>query len=232
MPTECAGLARGRMMRITRLDECGAPVEGLTSTLVTTGFILVTDTPNYQDPEDITQSNANGELCVDDQSDPALRWLDLEIQLCVVDPDAINMITGDPLVADDDTPVNTVGYRIDAGLSGSANFALELWSGVPGQPCAPGGFANYGYHLYPWVKQATWGERTVQNGAYTITINARTQAGSPWGVGPYDIRRDAAVPATLEPLLTAIGTEQHYHFELTDAPLPTPGCGAIELAIP
>lgn len=232
MPTECAGLARGRMLRLTRLDECGNVVEGLVSTLVTTGFILVTDTANYQDPEDITQPNANGDLCVDDQSDPALRWLDLEIQLCVVDPDAINLITGDPVVVDDDTPVNNVGYRIDAGLTGSANFALELWSGVPNQACAPGGFATYGYHLYPWVKQATWGERSVANGAYTITITARTQAGSPWGVGPYDIRRDSTVPATLEPLLTPIGADQHYHYELADAPLPTPGCGAVELAIP
>lgn len=219
-------------MRLTRLDACGTPVEGVCSTLVTEGFILVTDTANYQDPEDITQSNANGKLCVDDQSDPALRWLDLEIQLCVIDPDAINMITGDPLVTDDAVSPNTVGYRIDQSLTGTANFALELWSGVPGQPCSVGGFTTYGYHLYPWVKQATWGERTVQNGAYNITINARTQQGSPWGVGPYSIRRDATVPATLEPLFTAISSDQPYHFELTDAPLPTATCGCTELVIP
>jgi hypothetical protein len=55
---------------------------------------------------------------------------------------------------------------------------------------------------------------------------------SPWGVGPYDIRRDAVTPATLEPLLTAIGPEQMLHYQLTSAPLPTPACGAVELAIP
>lgn len=232
MATICGGMARGKRLRITRLDECGAPVEGMCSTLVTEGFILVTDTANYQDPEDITQANADGALCVDDQSDPALRWMDLEIQLCTVDPDAITMMTGDPLVLDDAATPNTVGYRIDSALTGTGNFALEVWSGVPGQPCSAAGFTQYGYHLFPWVKQATFQERSVQNGVYTVTLNARTQAGSAWGVGPYNIRRDATVPATLEPLLTAIGATQHYHFQWSTAPLPTAACGCTELVIP
>jgi hypothetical protein len=232
MATICGGMARGKRLRLTRLDECGEPVEGTCSTLVTEGFILVTDTANYQDPEDITQANADGALCVDDQSDPALRWMDLEIQLCTIDPDAITMMTGDPTVLDDAVAPNTVGYRIDSALTGTGNFALEVWSGVPGQACTAGGFPLFGYHLFPWVKQATFQERTVQNGVYTVTLNARTQAGSTWGVGPYNIRRDATVPATLEPLITPIGATQHYHFQWSDAPLPTAACGCTELVIP
>jgi hypothetical protein len=220
-------------MRLTRLDECGAIVEGLTSTLVTDAFVQVTDTPVYQDPEDIQQTNANGDLCVDDQSDPALRWLDLNLQFCRVDPDAINIVTGDPLVVDDAVAPNTVGYRLDALLTGTANFALEIWAGVPGQACTAGGFPVYGYFLYPWVKQARWDESVpAANAAHTFAFTARTQAGSAWGVGPYDIRRDAAIPATLEPLLTPIGANQHKHFEFSSAPLPTAACGAVELAIP
>ena len=42
----------------------------------------VTATPVYQDQEDITQTDANGDLCIDDQSDPALRWLELNMLLC------------------------------------------------------------------------------------------------------------------------------------------------------
>jgi hypothetical protein len=232
MPTVCGSMARGRMMRLTRLDECGTPVEGVCSTLVTDGFILVTDTPNYQDPEEITQPNANGALCVDDQSDPALRWLDLAIQMCVVDPDAINILTGDPVVSDDAAVANTVGYRVDGGLTGSGNFALELWSGVPGQPCDLTGFPTFGYWLFPWVRQVTWGETSVANAALILNFNARTSAGAGWGVGPYNIRRDATVPATLEPLLTAIGTEQHKHFQWTTFAPPESACGCTELVIP
>lgn len=233
MPTQCASLARGKMLRITELDECGAVVEGPTSSLVSTSFVSVTWTPNYLEAEEISQADANGALCVDDRSDPALRWLDLEISICVVDPDMINLMTGDPLVVDDATPTpNTVGFRIDAALTGSANFALELWSGITGQACAAGGFPAYGYWLFPWVKDVQWGETVVQNGALLLNFTARAVMDSQWGVGPYPIRRDAAVPATLEPLLTAIGEDQVLHYQITTAPLPTPGCGAVELAIP
>lgn len=233
MATICGSQARARVMRLTRLDECGTPVEGVCSTLTTSGMIQVVDTPTYQDVEEITQTNANGDLCIDDQSDPALRFLALEVQLCLVDPDAVNFITGDPLVLDDATPTaNTVGFRTDAALTGSGNFALEIWTGVPNQACDPAGFATYGYWLYPWVTQANWGEITFANAAINLDFTARTRAGSNWGVGPYDIRRDATVPATEEPLLTAIGATQHRHFQWTTLAPPTPVCGCTELVIP
>lgn len=232
MPTQCGSMARGRRMRLTRLDECGEPVEGICSTLVTSGFVSVVSTPNYQDAEEITVANANGDNCIDDRSAPNLRWVDLAIQFCLVDPDAVNIITGDPLVSDDAVAANTVGWRLDAALSGSANFALELWSGVPGQTCPASGFLNYGYWLWPWVKDAQWGEKTVSNAGLTLDFTARTNAGSTWGVGPYNIRRDATVPATLEPLLTSIGATQHEHFQWTTLEPPAAVCGCTELVIP
>ena len=233
MATICSTQARGKMMRLTLLDECGAVVEGPASTLVTKSFVSVTPTPNYLEAEEISQADADGELCIDDRSDPALRWVDLSIIVCVTDPQMINLITGDPLVVDDATPTpNTVGFRINAALTGTANFALEIWSGITGQSCAAGGTPAYGYWLYPWVKDAQWGEWVHQNGALVLTFTARAVNDSQWGVGPYDVRRDATVPATLEPLLTPIDDDDFVHFEVTSAPLPTPACGAVALPAP
>lgn len=229
MATTCVSMARGRMLRLTRLDECGAPVEGASSVVTTKGFVSVTATPVYTDQEDITQTDANGDSCIDDLSDVNLRWLELNVLFCNIDPNAVNIITGDPLVVDDAATPNTVGWRWDASVSGSANFAMEVWSGIPGQACDPAGFPQFGYWLYPFVVQAQIQEYVVENGALTLGFTARTSAGSQWGVGPYDVRRDATVPATLEPLLTAIGSQQHGHFEVTSAPLPTPACGATVL---
>lgn len=230
MAVQCANMARGKMMRITRLNSCGVPVPGATSTLVTKAFVSGTFTPNYSDVEEINQQDANGDNCIEDRSDPALRWVDIELIICVVDPTMINLITGDPLVVDDATPTpNTVGFRLDTELSGDANFALEIWSGITGQACDAAGFTKYGYWLFPWVQDAQWGEIVVENGPLTLTFTARATIGSGWGVGPYMVRRDAAVPATLEPLLTAIGPTQPMHFEVTSAPLPTPACGAVAL---
>ena len=134
--------------------------------------------------------------------------------------------------ANDAVAPDTVGFRMDADLTGTASFALEIWSGVTGQACTVGGFPEYGYWLFPGVKDARWGEWVIQNGALTLTFTARAIFGGGWGVGPYDIRRDAVAPATLEPLLTAIGASQPMHFEVTSAPLPTPACGAVVLPAP
>lgn len=229
MATICANQARGKMMRLTLLDSCGEPVEGPASTLVSKSFVSVTATPNYVEAEEISQVDANGDVCIEDRSDPALRWIDLSIIVCVTDPQMINLITGDPVVVDDALTPNTVGFRINAALTGTANFALEIWSGITGQGCTAAGFTNYGYWLYPWVKDAQWGEWVHQNGALVLTFTARAVNDSPWGVGPYNIRRDAVTPATLEPLLTPIDDDDFVHFEVTSAPLPTPACGAVAL---
>lgn len=232
MANVCSSMARGRTARVTRLDSCGVPVEGLTSTIVTGGFVQVVTTPVYQDAEEIQVLNANGDLCVDDQADPALRWLTTAITLCNVNPLLVNILTGDPIVSDDAAPTaNTVGYRIDTATTGTAAFALELWSGIPGQACGVGGTEGFGYWLYPFVVQGQWGEWTWGNAGLNLEITARTSAGSGWGVGPYDIRRDSTAPATLEPLLTPITETQHMHFETTTAPIPVAGCEPLALPV-
>lgn len=233
MANTCVGLARGRAMRLTRLDACGVPVEGPDSTLVTGGFVQVVTTPVYQDAEEIQVTNANGQLCIDDQADPALRWLTTAITLCQINPVAINILTGDPIVQDDATPTaNDVGFRIDSAVTGTANFALELWSGVPGQACSTGGTEQFGYWLYPFVVQAQFGEWTLGNAGLTLDLTARTSSGSGWDVGPYaDVRRDAATEA-LEALLTPITETQHMHFEVTTAPVPAASCDPTALPVP
>lgn len=232
MAVVCASMARGKMLRITRLDSCGAVVTGAGSSLVTKAFVSGTFTPNYLEAEEISISDANGDVCISDRSDPALQWIDVSLVICTEDPTMINLITGDPLVLDDAVSPNTVGFRIDTSLTGDANFALELWSGITGQACAAGGFTSYGYWLFPWVQDAQWGEWVIENGALTLTFTARAVVGSQWGVGPYNVRRDATVPATLEPLLTPIGPTQPMHFEVSSAPLPTPACGSVTLPAP
>ena len=230
MAVECASMSRGKMLRITKLNECGTVVTGAGSSLVAKAFVSGTFTPNYQEVQEISVPDANGDICIEDRSPVALRWVDISLVICTLDPTMINLITGDPLVLDDAAPTpNTVGFRLDADLTGSANFGLEFWSGIVGQSCDPAGNTKYGYWLFPWVKDAQWGEWVIQNDALTITFTARAVYGGDWGVGPYDVRRDATVPATLEPLLTAIGADDVVHYELTSAPLPTPACGATTL---
>lgn len=229
MATVCAPLARGRRARLTRLDACGLPAPGAAGTLVTDGFISVGHAPNYLDPEEITQTNANGDLCIDDQGRPQLRWVDLTILMCQVNPDAFSIITGNPLVVDDAVAPNNVGFRIDSDQTGTANFALELWSGVTNQACT-GSTVKYGYWLIPFIVQARVGEWTWENAALTMTLTARTSVGSQWGTGPsaYLVRGDA-VTNTAEKILTPIDTDTHVHYETVTIAPPAAACSPIAL---
>lgn len=235
MATECVRISRGKRMRITRENECGSVVNGASSTLTVEALVTGTLTPNYADAQEISVLNANGDICIDDRSRPALRWIDVSLNVCVWDPTMINLITGDPLVLDNAAPTpNTVGFGIDTALTGSANFGLEIWSGIAGQSCDPNGNVKYQYWLLPWVKDAQWGEwLPAQNDGITATWTARAVTGGDWGVGPYDdVLRDAVTPATLTPLLTPIGATEVLRSITTSAPLPTPTCGATVLPVP
>lgn len=229
--TQCVALARASVMRLTRLDACGAPDAGPTGQLVTDGIINVDYSPTYLDPEEITQLNANGDLCVDDQGRPALRWLDLSIVMCRIDPDAVNIITGNPLVVNDALTPEAVGFRINSAVTGTANFAMELWSRVANQACDAEGNALYGYWLLPFVVQARIGQWSAANAALNLTLTARTSVDSQWGLGPtaYTVRADA-VSGTPERILTPIDDDDHVHFEIVSVPPPAAACGATTLA--
>ena len=54
MAVTCSKMARGKMMRLTLLDECGLVVAGPGSTLVTKSFVSGTFTPNYLEAEEIS----------------------------------------------------------------------------------------------------------------------------------------------------------------------------------
>lgn len=231
MATICGSMSRMAVIRLTRLDACGAPDPGPTGTLVSSGFVNVDASPQYLDPEEITQRNGNGELCIDDAGNPNFRWNNLTMVMCRIDPDAMNITTGNPLVVDEAVTPNTVGWRQDASLTGTVNFALEVWMRVPGQACDAEGNPLFGYWLFPFVTQTRLGDWSMANAALNMTLTARTSAGSQWGQGPaaYLVRRDAVTDAP-EVLLTAISDDQHLHFEWVTVAPPTPACGATVLA--
>lgn len=231
MATVCRSLSRLARVRLTRLDACGAPDPGAAGTLVSNAYINIDASPQYLDPEEITQLNGNGEICISDQGVPQLRWLNLTLVVCQIDPDAVNIVTGNPLVVDDAVAPNTVGYRIDGSLTGTANFALEVWTGVTGQACDAEGNREYGYFLFPYVVQARIGDWSFANAALDMTVTARTEIGSGWGTGPaaYLVRRDAVSDAP-EVLLTAITDDTHMHYEVVTVAPPAAACGAVVLA--
>lgn len=219
---ECYTLLRVPKVRVTALDECGEPEVGTCVQVVTDGIITIAETSEYQERQDFFTPNADGAACVTDTSPPVLKWLNLVLTFCRVDPEMINILTGNPLVLD--SADEAVGFRTREGSVATVNFAFEAWTRISGSDaCGPSGAANYGYVLYPWVVEGTLGDQNFENGVANFVVNARTRSGSGWGVGPYDVVLDgSALPS---PLLSPIVAGDHRHLQLTEVAPPEAVCG-------
>lgn len=230
MPSICHSPIQGTRMRVTRLDDCGAPVEGDCSTVVSKGFISVAMTDNVEAPDEFKVKNAGGEYCFPPiRTRPLLNWIETAIQFCQVDPELFGLVTGSPVITDDDTPVNSIGFATDSDTYASAKFGLEVWTNLADAACSPSG-ARYGYLLLPFLKEGTVGDITIENGPMNFTVNAITAAGTEWGVGPYDVVLDSA--GNPSPLLTALPATRHRQWMLTQLAPPEASCGCQPLVIP
>ena len=217
-------------VRATLLDSCGVPVTGC-STVVTDGIISVAMTKEYEDREEFFVKNGDGVYCVKETNPPILKWINLELTFCNVDPELVNILSAEPLVYDDADSPNATGWSTQEGSAASVNFAFETWTRLSGlsTPCTGG--AEYGYVLFPWVVEGTIGDLTFENGAANFVLNARTSSGSGWGTGPYfvDLSDAAATLDTPIALLTPIGALQHHRMFITRLAPPTATCGCTDL---
>lgn len=227
MATSCFSLIRGRVMRVTRLDGCGARVLGPDSTVVSDGFITVSLAPQTDEGTTISVTNAAGRVCILDTPTPVFLNYTIEIAFCGVDPDLLALVANMPLVENGDG--DSVGFRVNSGTDlSSTGFALEVWSNVPVTACEEGASATYGYMLVPFVKGGILGDISIGNDAVNFTLTgAASKDGSAWGVGPYDVVTDEDdLPS---PLLLAIDDQDHLHVQLTTVEPPTAACGAVAL---
>jgi hypothetical protein len=229
MANKCFSLVRGRAMRVTRLDGCGAVINGATASVVSDGFITVGLTAQTDEGTTISVQNAAGDICILDEPAPKFTGYEISIEFCQVDPGLFEILTGQDVVTDGATPTpGAVGFRMNSGVNASeSGFALEVWSQVPTAVCEPGAGVSYGYFLVPFVQGGLLGDFTIGNDAVNFTMSgARSKDGSAWDVGPYDVVKDAT-GATDSPLLVPIDSKDHLHMQLTTVPPPTASCEYI-----
>jgi len=188
-------------------------------------------TKNYEDREEFFVKNGDGTFCVRETNPPILKWIDLVITFCNVDPDIVNIVAAEPLYTSDDSAATKIGYSTDQDSAASVNFALEAWTRLSGTAALCTGGQEYGYFLFPFVVEGTIGDMTLENGVANFVVNARTTNNSLWGVGPYNVDLSDAA-GTLDnpiPMLTPITSTQHARMFITrlDPPAASCGCAAV-----
>lgn len=221
---------RGRIMRVTRLDDCGAPVLGPASTRVSKGFVSVGLTPNYEKGTTITVLNAHGEVAFNEPADPYLSSMGANVKFTGVDPDLVSLITGNQTVVDG--AASAVGFRLSGAVPVLGGWALEVWTDLGGVACATPGAKPYGYSLVPFLRGGQLDNFTLENGAASFAVTSTTRERPLWGTGPYDVVDVSSTPGTVTPgpLLSAVGAKDHYHLQVTTIAPPTETAGLVPLA--
>jgi hypothetical protein len=189
--------------------------------VVSDGIISIAMTKNYEDRQEFFVKNGDGTFCVKETNPPILKWINLVITLCNVDPDIVNLMAAEPLYSD--SASTKVGFSTEENTTQSVNFALEGWTRLSGTGTICTGGTPFGYVIFPWVIEGTVGDMTFENGVVNFTINARTRSNSLWGVGPYNVALNSG--GTPIPMLTPIGSLQHHRMFVTQLAPPAAACG-------
>jgi hypothetical protein len=232
MTTICFTPWKVPKVRVTQLSSCGVPVTGC-STVVSDGIISIAMTKEYEARQEFFVKNGNGDFCVRETNPPILKWINLVLTFCNVDPELVNIMAAEPVYNNDATSATAIGYSTQEGSAANSNFAFEGWTRLANNgsvPCTGG--VEYGYTLFPWVVEGTVGDVTYENGAANFTVNARTRSGAGWGLGPYFVSYSDNPTGSTTParLFTPITSIQHSRMFVTRYAPPTAACGCTTLS--
>ena len=187
MATKTLRSIKGRRMRLTALDECGAP--DLTSpcgSIVTSGFVSVVWSDEVETGEEFTQKNAWGDFCIAEKDGNRAKWVNVTITMCEIDPEVLVMLGGAvPNYNDTGDIVGAFFTRDPNPLS----FAIEVWTKKAGtDACAPGGGdPEWGYFAGFNVRNGMLdGDLTIENAPMTLGLKGELYgASATWATGPY-----------------------------------------------
>lgn len=222
MPTKILKSIKGNVVRLTRLDACGAPVVGSCSSLVSECFVSVTISGEYEAGTEFVQKNAWGDLCISDKDPDILKRVNVAMQFSELNPDALDFVTDSTSVVDTGT---TVGSTWGSAANDAA-FAVEVWTKATGAACSTS-TPSWGYFLIPFIRNGKLdGDLTIQNDVLSVSLMGEAfpapddgTGKSTWDEGPYPTN----------PFLVTFPELEIFGYVVTTVqpPTDTDGCVAI-----
>lgn len=222
----CGAAAQGSVLRLVKLDSCGNPVTGASSSVVVTdGYTSINTEPQYEDGDVMRTKKANGRLCLNRVGPNAYGNSRITGIMCVVDPDAMVLVSGQRLL----TSGGVTGSGAALGYNNlEAHFSMETWQPLSGEgACDPvTGLQKYLYWAWPHVWNAKINSWTIENGPLEMSFDAETTFPSAlWargpGSGPYWIDDPIDTTEYVDDILWNITT--------TAPPTAPDACGAFLL---
>lgn len=183
MATQILKSIKGKVVRLTRLDECGDVVEGSCTTVVSDCFVSVTMTADIEEGDEYLQKNAFGDFCINDKDVDRIKRVNMSIEFAEINPDSLDIIANaQPVVSSGDTIGSTFGPNTQ-----SESFALEVWTKRTNPDNCDATNPEHGYFLVPFVKNGRIdGDVLIENGALTCSVMGQAfEAPASWDEGPY-----------------------------------------------
>jgi len=225
MTSICATPLKGRVIRLIKLDVCGNPVTGASSAVVVMdGFISMKATPQFEDGTTYIKKRADGLLCVNQMDPSQMKWVDLDGDWCVMDPDAIVLMNGARLISQSATGTGAIFNNI---TTVNQHFSLEIWQEVAGAgACNAAGIQQFIYWAFPNVFNARVQDFTAEQDAleWKEQATALASVSTRWGSLP------TANPPSSYLSGSSFQTGDVYGYNLTTTPPPAASCGAVLLA--
>lgn len=218
----CDLIANLDVVRVTKVDQCGAPIAG-ENAFVTECVASLAMNVNIDTPDDVIYRAANGTLCGVKRGCPTLLGYDIEFNFFQVSPQLVDVLTGQPVVLDN--LAEPVGWD-NCSIPCNSGVAFEFWTELLGQNCTETGAQKYLYGLLPWTTNMYLSDLEVGSEQVTFQAVGSTRAGGQWGLGPYNVVLNGAAPGTPGKLLTPLGDTCHRRMQITTVapPVPDPLC--------
>lgn len=213
----------GRRIRVSQMEGSGAFGENF---FVTDGFVSFSLTAETEDGAEIILRNAQNQLCINERLAATFKRLSVNLRFCGVNPLLYSWMSN--AEAYEDYAGDIAGFTLSEGEI-VGNFGLELFTGLAGSLNDTN--AN-GYALLPLMQKGTLAdfEITGEDAADFTIQNMLSVSGNNWGVGPYDVMMNDAVPPVPAPLPTAL--DELTHFLLIDTAVAAPAVTAEPTPIP
>lgn len=223
-------IANGETVRITRVDDCGRPVEGPDNAFVSCCFASVEWAADIDEGEEI-DFPAMGGSCAFVPACPTFRGYNVTANFFEASPELIELLTQQPpYYGFDGSPI---GWD-DCEIQCRGGFALELWARAAGEDICPDDIVGEVeevslYMLTPWIASARLGDLTIGREAVQFSVIGHTRAPSRWQCGPWLVQ-PADEMNTPGPLLTPLGSGCHRRSFLTT--VSPPECTAEFIDVP
>lgn len=163
----CPKPIKGVALRLTRNDVCDVPLAAnvANSRIQTSGFVRLAMTPDYDEGDEITLRNANGDLCLHESPDPVLRGMTLELQLCGVPYPVLEMLAGYDALVNANADIIGLAAPIALRNTNRNSATLEVWQRNAGSICTT-----------PGTDEVQTVTVTATGGTFTLSFGGSTTA--------------------------------------------------------